>query len=70
VSLAYKDWWSEVTVNDLRTNISHLEKSTKANSSRCEKDEETGSLRKIQGNKGKAPIDDLDGKAPESGGII
>jgi len=56
-STAYKDWWSKVTVNDLRTNVSFLEKSTEANSS-------------WQGKKGKAPMDDLDSKVPESGGII
>jgi len=46
-----------VTVNDLRI-VSILEKSMEANSSRCEKDEEIGSLRKIQGKKGKARMDD------------
>jgi len=61
MSSAYKDWWSKVIVNDLRTKVSLLERSTEANSSRCEKDEETGSSRKIQGKKGKAPMDDLDG---------
>jgi len=66
----YKDWWSKVTINDLRTNISLLEKSMEANSFRCEKDEETGSLREIQGKKGKASMDDLNGEAPESSGII
>jgi len=70
VSTAYKDWLPKVTVNDLRTNVSFLDKSTEANSSRCQKDKEIGSLRKIQGKKGKAPMDDLDSKAPESGGII
>jgi len=59
-----------VTVNDLRTNISILEKSTEVNFCRCEKDEKIGSSRKIQGKKGKAPMDDLDGKALESNGII
>jgi len=59
-----------VTVNDLRTNVSFLEKSIEANSSWCEKDEEVSSSRKIQGKKGKASMDDLDGKAPESGVTI
>ena len=58
-----------MTVNDLRTNVSFLEKSAEANSFQCEKDEEVGCLRKIQGKKGKAPKDDLDGKTPEFGGI-
>jgi len=40
MSSAYKDWWSNVTINDLKTNISILEKSMEANSSRCEKDKE------------------------------
>jgi len=70
VSSAYKDWWSKVTVNDLRTNVSILEKTMEANSSTCKKDEEINSLRKIQGKKGKAPTGDLDGKAAEFGGII
>jgi len=69
-STAYKDWWSKVTVNDLRTNVSFLEKSTEANSSRCEKDEEVGSSMMIQGKRSKLPMDDLDSKVPESGGII
>ena len=34
---AYKDWWSKVTINDLRTNVSFLEKITETNSSRCKK---------------------------------
>ena len=59
-----------MTVNDLRTNVSLLEKIMEVNSSRCEKDEEVGSSRKIQGKMGKAPMDDLDGKEPESDGII
>ena len=70
MSLAYKDLWSKVTVNDLRTNVFILEKSMEASSSRCEKDEEIGSSRKIQGKKGKAPMDDLDGQAAQSLGII
>ena len=59
-----------MTANNLRTNVSFLEKSTEANSSWCEKDEEVGSSRKIQGKKSKAPMDDSDGNVPESGGII
>jgi len=70
VSSAYKDWWSKVTINDRRTNVSLLEKSKESNSSRCDKDEEVSSSRKIQGEKGKALMDDFDGKAPESGDII
>jgi len=38
-------------------------------SSRYEKDEETSSSRKIQGKKGKAPMDNLDVEAPEYSGI-
>ena len=60
-SAAYKDWWSKVTANDLRTNVSFLEKSTEVNSSQCKKDKEVGSSRKIQGKERKAPMDD---KAP------
>jgi len=59
-----------VAVNDLRTNVSFLEKSMEANSSRCEKDEEVGSSWKIQGKKGKAPMDDLGSKAPEFSAFI
>jgi len=70
MSSVYKNLWFNVTVNDLRTNVSLLEKSTEANSSRCKKDEETGSSRKIQGKKGKASMDDLDVEVPECGGII
>ena len=70
MSLVYKDWWSKVTINDLRTNVFLLEKSTEVNSSSCKKDEEIGSSRKIQGKKGKAPMDDLDGKTPKFDGII
>jgi len=40
------------------------------NSSLCEKDEETGSLRKVRGEKGKESMDDLYVKAPKFGGII
>jgi len=69
-SSAYKDWWFKVTVNNLSTNVSLLEMSIEANSSKYEKDEETSSSRKIQGKKGKAPMDDLDVEAPEFGGII
>jgi len=58
------------TINDLRTNISLSEKSMKMNFSKWDKDEETGSSRKIYGKKGKAPMDDLDGKALKSDGII
>jgi len=47
VPTAYKDWWSKVTINDLRTNVSFLEKITETNSSRCKKDDEVGSSRKI-----------------------
>jgi len=67
VSTTYKDWWSKVTINDLRTNVSFLEKSSEANSSRCEKEEEVGFSKKIQGKKGKTPMDD---KVPETDGII
>jgi len=51
-------------------NVSLLEKSTVVDSSQGKKDEEVSSSRKIQGKKGEPPMDDLDGKAPESGGII
>ena len=70
MSSAYKDWCSKGTINDLITNVSLLEKSTEANSSQYDKDEEVGSSRKIEGKKGKAPMDDLDGKAPEFSDII
>jgi len=43
VSSAYKDWWFKVTINELMINIFLLEKSIEANSSKCEKDEETSS---------------------------
>ena len=59
-----------MTINDHRTNVSFLDKSTEANSSRSKKDEEVGSSRKIQGKKAKDPMVDLDGKAPDFGGII
>ena len=59
-----------LTINHIMTNISFLEKSSEAKFSRCKKDEEVGSSRKIHRNKGKAPMDDLDSKALEPGGII
>ena len=59
-----------MTVNDLRTNVSISEKSKEENSSRCENDGEIGSLRKIHGRKGNGPIDNLNGKVPESSGTI
>ena len=50
--------------------MSILEKSTKVNSFRCKKDEETGSLRKVQAKKGKAPMDEFNVQALESCGTI
>jgi len=48
-----------VTINDLKINISILQKSMKANPSKQEKDEDTGSLRKAKGKKRKATTEDL-----------
>ena len=59
-----------MTANHLSTNVSLLEKSTEAKSSRYERDEKVCSSWKTQGKKGKAPMGDLDRKAPESTGII
>ena len=55
----YKDWWPKTTISDLRFNVSLLEKHTEVNSSSCEKDEESGSLSKVQVKNGKVPMDDL-----------
>ena len=54
-----------VTIGDIRTNVSVLEKSTKLNCSKCEKDKETDFSRKV---KGKTPMDDLNVRAPEASG--
>jgi len=56
-----------VAISDLRSSASVLQKSTKASSSRQDKDAEVGSLKKVKRKKGKDPVDDLDAEGPESG---
>lgn len=63
---AYRIWWSKVTINDIRSNASILQKSTKANSSKQDKDVEVGSSKKAKRKKGKDPMADLDTEGPES----
>jgi len=59
-----------MTVSDLRTHVSLLEKSMEVNSFKCNKDGETSSSRKVLVNKGKAPIGNLNVKVPEFSGTI
>ena len=65
-TLAYKSWSSKGTIKNLRTNVSILNRGTKANSSKQKKDVEVGSLKKVKGKKGKAPIEDSDAKEQKS----
>ena len=56
-----------MTISDLRSSASVLQKSTEASSSRQDKDAEVGSSKKVKGKKGKDPVTDLDAEGPESG---
>jgi len=56
-----------VTISDLRSSASILQKSTEASSSRQDKDVEVGSSNKVKGRKGKDPVADLDAEGPKSG---
>ena len=56
----------KVTINDLRMDISILKKSTKANTSKQNKDKEEGSSKKSKGKKGKAPLEDSNAEAQKS----
>ena len=51
ISSAYKIWWLKVTISDLRSNASVLQKSTETSSSRQDKDAEAGSSKKVKGKK-------------------
>ena len=57
-----------MTINDLWSNASVLQKSTEANSSKQDKDVEAGSLKKAKGKKGKDPVADAEAEGPESSG--
>lgn len=54
-----------MTISDLRSNASILQKSTKTNSSKQEKDVEVGTSKKAKEKKGKVPLADLDAEGPE-----
>ena len=51
ISLDYKIWWSTVTINDLCSNASILQKSMKANSSKQDRDAEAGSSKNAKRKK-------------------
>lgn len=56
-----------MTISDLRSSASVMQKSTEASSSRQDKDAEVGSSKKVKGKKGKDPVTDLDAEGLESG---
>ena len=66
ISSAYKIWWPKVTISDLRSSASVLQKSTEASSSRQDNDAEVGSSKKAKGKKRKDPVADLDAEGLES----
>ena len=54
-----------MTINDLRSHTSVLQKSTEANSFKQENDAEARSSKKAKCKKGKDPVADLDAEGPE-----
>jgi len=55
-----------VTISDIRSSASVLQKSGEASSSRQDKDAEVGLSKKVKGKKVKDPVIDLDAEGPES----
>jgi len=55
-----------VTISDLRSNASILQKSTEVNSSKQDKGADAGSSKKAKGKKQKDPMVDLDAEGSES----
>lgn len=66
VSLACKNWWSKLTINDLRSSVSILKKSMEANSSKHEKGVEVGSSNSAKGKKGKDHVEGLNAEEQKS----